>query len=179
MKRVLIAGVAFALLVPVCALAQSVFNGTWKLDPATLHMSHAKVETISLKHGVWECKGCGESGSTIKVNADGADHPVTGQSGFNTVAIEVINDHSVKEIDKMDGKVVGTTIGTVAAGGKTSTLQFTDDRGPKPASGTMIADRIGKPVPGENAVAAAGNSGVTQACPTHPTPWYSSLSAIG
>lgn len=153
MKRVLIAGVALALLVPACALAQSVFNGTWKLDPATVRVSHAKGVTISLKDGVWNCNRCGHSGSAITVKADGADHPVTGQPGIDTVAIEVINDHAVKETDKLDGKVVGTETSTVAADGKTATNQFTDDTGAKPASGTLVVDRIGGPVAGENAVA--------------------------
>lgn len=153
MKRIFIAGVALALLVPACAFAQGVFDGTWKLDPATLHVTHAVVETLSLKNGVWKCEKCGGSESTITVKADGADHPVTGQSGYNTVAIEVVNDHTVKETDKMDGKVVVTRLGTAAADGKTSTIQFTDDTGPKPASGTFVVDRVGKLVPGQNAIA--------------------------
>lgn len=159
MKRVLIAGVALALLVPACASAQSVFDGTWKLDAATLHVSHARLETVSLKNGVWRCERCGGADSTITVKADGADHPVTGQSGYNTVAIKVVNDQTVKETDKMDGKVVGTMLGTAAADGKTATIQFTDDTGLKPASGTVVLDRVGEPVPGENAIAGGWTFG--------------------
>lgn len=155
MKRLLIASLALALLVPACALAQSAFNGTWKLDAATLRVSHARLETISLQNGVWDCKGCGESGSTIRVKADGADHAVAGQPGFNTVAIDVVNDHTVKETDKQDGKVVGTSTGTAAADGKTATVEFTDATGAKPASGTVVVDRVGKPMPGENAIAGS------------------------
>lgn len=151
MKRLLIAGFALALLVPACALAQSAFDGSWKLDAATIRETHGTPTTTSMKNGVWDCKGC--NGSHIKVKADGADHPVTGHPDYNTVAIDVINDHSVKEIDKQDGKVVSTSTGTVAADGKTATIDFMDDTGPKPASGTLIVDRIGKPVPDENAIA--------------------------
>lgn len=150
MKRLIVAGFALALLVPACALAQSAFDGTWKLDPSTLHLSGDKGHVVSLKHGVYECKNCGPS--TMKVKADGKDHPVTGNPDYDTVAIDVINDHSIKETDKKDGKVVGTSTATVAADGKTSTIEFTDNTGPKPASGTFVVERAGSAVPGENAL---------------------------
>jgi hypothetical protein len=151
MKRLLIAGLALALLVPACALAHSAFNGTWKLDPSTLHVTGGTGHVQSLKNGVYECsKGCGPS--TIKVKADGTDHAVTGNPDYDTVAIEVISDHSIRETDKKDGKIVSTSTATVAADGKTGTVEFTDNSGPKPASGTFVVERAGNAMPGESAL---------------------------
>lgn len=150
MKRLFIAVLALVTLVPACALAQSPFDGTWKLDPSTLHWSGTPGAVVSIQDGVFEFRAPGEP--TLRVKADGADHPVTGFPDYNSVAIELVNDHTVKETDKNDGKVVSTSTISVAADGKTATDAFTDNTGPKPASGELIVDRVGKPVSGANAV---------------------------
>lgn len=151
MKGSFAAGLALALLLPASALAQSPFDGTWRLDPSTVHSTGGTPAAISIKDGVYQFE---EHGSpTLKVKADGADHPVTGFHGYNSVAIELVNDHTVKETDKQDGKVVGTSTATVAADGKTSTVAFTDHTGPRPASGEFVVERVGEPLRGSNAVA--------------------------
>lgn len=151
MKTLFAAGVALALLVPVCAWAQSSFDGTWKLDPSTIHTTGGPDTVISIKDGIYQLQELGHP--TLRVKADGADHLVTGFPGYNSAAIELVNDHTVKETDKQDGKIVGTSLATVAADGKTGTLTFTDDTGSQPAKGEAIVERVGQPVPGSNAVA--------------------------
>ncbi|MGH8190989.1 MAG: hypothetical protein ACREP2_06040 [Rhodanobacteraceae bacterium] len=148
MKRLIVAGFALALLVPACAFAQSAFNGTWKTDVNSMKGTGTPA-VIHLKDGMYESN----SVPPIKVKADGEDHAVTGHPGFDTVAIKVLNDHSIQETDKKDGKVVSTWTITVAADGKTATYEFTNDSGASPVTGKLMVKRIAKGAPGSNAVA--------------------------
>ncbi|TAN04124.1 MAG: hypothetical protein EPN36_09995 [Rhodanobacteraceae bacterium] len=151
MKRLLIAGLALALLVPVCALAQSAFNGTWKLDPTTVHQSGGEAMVISLKGGMYHCN----CHPPIAVKADGLDHPVKGHDGFNTVAVQVINDHSIKRTEKQSGKVVFDSTITAAPDGKTATEEFNIYAGSTPSTGKGVLKRVAKGAPGSNAVAGS------------------------
>lgn len=150
MKRLLIAGVALALLVPAFALAESVFDGSWKLEPATLQVTGGQHAVVSLKDGVYACRHCGAT--DFKVKADGKDHAVAGNPDYDTIAIEVLNDHAVRETDKKDGKVVAMSTATASADGNSLAIDFTDHSGPQPASGTLVVTRLGKATAGANAV---------------------------
>lgn len=151
MKRLLIAGLALALLVPACALAQSPFDGTWKLDATTVHQSGGEPTVITLKEGMYHCN----CHPPVAVKADGQDHPVKGHDGFNTVAVAVLNDHSIKETDKLNGKVVYASTITAAPDGKTATEEFTIYAGSNPSTGKGVLKRVAKATPGSNAVAGA------------------------
>ncbi|MGH8145882.1 MAG: hypothetical protein ACREPY_06070 [Rhodanobacteraceae bacterium] len=151
MKRLLIASIALVLFVPVCALAQSPFNGTWKLDPTTVHQSGGQAMVILLKDGMYHCN----CHPPIAVKTDGQDHPVKGHDGFNTVAIKVLNDHSIKETDKQDGKVVSDSTITTAPDGKTATEAFNIYSGSSPSTGKGVLKRVAKGAPGSNAVAGS------------------------
>jgi hypothetical protein len=160
MKRLLIAGLVLALLVPACALAQEAFTGTWKMDPATFHES-GKPLVMHLKDGVYRCNCT----PPIEVKADGADHAVTGHSGYDTVAVKVLDDHSILESDKKDGQLVSEETFTVAADGKTATSVLARyDNGSKIMGGTAVFERLGKGEPGSHAVAGSWAFGhVTEA----------------
>lgn len=120
MKRLLLAGFALALLAPALVWAQDSFTGTWKLDPASVHRT-GKPLVMSLKDGMYHCNCT----PVISVKADGEDHPVSGHENFNTVAIKIVDEHTIQETDKQDGKVVSGGNFTVAADGKTATSEFT------------------------------------------------------
>ncbi len=51
---------------------------------------------------------------------------MTGHPYFDSVAITVVNDHVVKEVDKKGGKVVATSTTTISPDGKLATYEFTD-----------------------------------------------------
>ncbi len=147
MKRLLTTGFALALLVPVCALAQSMFNGTWKLDPTTLHSFGGEAVVITLEDGMFSRS----ADPAFKVKADGRDHPVSGHKNFDSVAFEVIDDHTVRETDKKDGKVVSVVNVKVAPDGKTATLKV-DMYGKKEhMTATELLERVGHATPGTNA----------------------------
>lgn len=154
MKQLLVAGFALALLVPACAFAQSAFNGTWKTDVNSMKGTGVPV-VIQLSNGMYANNGH----PPIKVKADGQDHAVTGHPDFDTVAIKVIDDHSFKETNKKNGKVMSTGTFTVAADGKTGTYEFNDVSGASPVTGKLMVKREAKGAAGSNAAAGSWQFG--------------------
>lgn len=154
MKRLLIASLALALLVPACAFAQSALNGTWVTQLSSVK-GFGKPLVIHLKDGLYECN----CAPPIKIKADGEDHAVTGHPAFDTLAIKVINDHSIEMTQKKDGKTLLTETVTAAPDGKTATYEFTNNYGNSPITGKGVADRVAKGAAGSNAVAGSWKFG--------------------
>ncbi|MDA3914411.1 hypothetical protein [Oleiagrimonas sp.] len=151
MKKLLVAGFMLALCLPGLAFAQSAFNGTWKLDPGTVHSTGGEAMIISLKDGMYHCN----CHPPVTVKADGEDHPVKGDKHVDTVAIKVVDDHTVQETYKKDNKVISTSTITVAADGKTATNDFTYSNGADHATGKAVMKRVAKGAPGSNALAGS------------------------
>lgn len=151
MKRLHMASLALALLVPACALAQSAFDGTWKMDATTVHQSGGEPMVIALKGGMYGCN----CRPPVTVKADGQDHPVKGHERFDAVAIKVINDHSIQRALKQDGKTVYDDIIAVAPDGKTATHEFTIHSGASLTTAKEVLKREAKGAPGSNAVAGS------------------------
>lgn len=151
MKKLLFCGLVMALLVPASAMAQSAFDGTWKVDLNKAQASK-KPFVITLKDGMYHCT-CDTP--PINVKADGQDYAVNGHPGYDMVAIKIVNDHSVQETDKKDGKVVTSSTFTAAADGKTATNEFTDTSGTAPVTGNVTFERVAKAADSSNAVAGS------------------------
>jgi hypothetical protein len=154
MKRLLVAGLALALLVPACALAQSAFNGTWKTQLSSVKGMGSL--TIHLKNGMYSCS-C--SVPPVTVNADGNYHAVSDHPGYDAEAVTVVNDHTLHLMQKKDGKVVYDQTVTVAPSGKTATFEFTDSSGTSPVTGKGVVDRVGKAAHGSNAAVGSWKFG--------------------
>lgn len=151
MKRLLIAGLVLALLVPACALAQDAFTGTWKMNPSTFHES-GKPLVLHLKDGIYRCNCT----PPIEVKADGADHAVTGHPGFDTLAVEVLDDHGIKESYKKGGQLVSVSTFRVSPDGKTATSELTRyHNGTRIMGGTATFERKADGTKGSNAVAGS------------------------
>src|ERR1700758_3608797 len=120
-RLVFAAAVLTAMLVPAKVSAQSVFDGTWKMDTSSINSS--KPDIFLLEDGMYECKSCNPY---YKIKADGSDQAVSGDPYVDTRAIKVVNDHEIEETDKKGGKVVATSTSTVSSDGKTVTFTFTD-----------------------------------------------------
>ncbi len=65
------------------------------------------------------------SGETYTAKLDGKDYPYKGAFFADTVSLKRINDHTIEETDKRDGKVVEVSKITVSADGKTLTTVST------------------------------------------------------
>jgi len=151
MKRLLVASFALALLVPACALAQSAFNGTWKLDPTTVHDKGGEAMVISLKDGMYRCN----CHPPVAIKADGQAHPVKGHVTFDAVAVKVVDDHTIQRTYTQDGKTVSEGTIAVAPDGKTAMEEFTDNQGSGHDTGKVVWRRVGKGAKGSNAVAGS------------------------
>ena len=122
------------------SLAQSPFDGTWKID-----YSKAKHETkpsvVYLAQGWYHCESCAPS---YAVKADGTDQPVTGQS-FDTLSVKEIDAKSISLVRKKNHKVVYEATATVSADGKTLTYKGVHHppNSDKPINWLTTSKRIG------------------------------------
>ena len=101
MKKMLIGGVLLALLLPVQVMAQSAFEGTWKVDINKVKASN-KPLVVTLKGDEYTCNCT----PPIKIKADGADHPVTGHLSFDSDSVKIVDDHTIVDTVKKAGVVV-------------------------------------------------------------------------
>jgi hypothetical protein len=143
-----------ALLFAMPALAQSVFDGTWKVDMSKVDFS-AKPDVYLLEKGMYSCKSCSP---TYEIKADGMDQAVKGHPYVDTIAIKVMNDHEIMETDKKGGKVVGTSTTTVGADGKTASFTFSDSsdtNGGPPVTGKGAVVRVEAGPAGSHAISGS------------------------
>lgn len=149
----LLAGLLGVGLMPALAIAQSAFDGTWKIDLKQMQMPK-KPDVLLLQNGMYRCKTCVPP---VSVKADGTDQPVTGHPYYDTVAVKVIDDHTVQETEKKDGKVVAQSTTTVAADGKTAAFEFTDNNAnnPEPVTGKGTMTRVASGPAGSHAISGS------------------------
>lgn len=151
MNKWIIAALAAGTLASTSAMASgNAFDGTWKIDVATAAFSKKPV-VLSLQNGMYDCKSCAPA---VHVAADGADHPVSGDPYRDTVAIKVVNDHTIQQTSKKNGKVVSTSTTTVSPDGKTATFEFTDSSNTNgaPVTGRGVSKRVAAGPAGANAI---------------------------
>jgi len=76
------------------------------------------------------------TGSTLKMTSptgqsyaaplDGTDSPYSGDPGQTSISMKMVDDHTINEIDKRDGKEIGSARLSVSADGKTMTVVWKD-----------------------------------------------------
>jgi hypothetical protein len=152
MTKHLVAACLAATCLPLAALAATPFDGTWKMDPASIHAP--KPQIYLLKDGAYTCKTCAPA---FTVPADGAPHPVAGNPYFDAAAIKVVDPRTIQETDSKNGKLVATSTDTVSPDGKTLSFTFTDssDTSAAPVAGTGTATRVGAAPAGAHAISGA------------------------
>ena len=65
-----------------------------------------KADVFLLQNGIYQSKTCVP---IINVKADGQDQSVTGSSYDAAVSLEVVDDRSIEETEKKNGKVVAVS----------------------------------------------------------------------
>jgi hypothetical protein len=96
MKKIVLIGLLLMLLKPIAAMAQSDFDGTWKIDLAKSVMP-AKPDVLLLQNGTYQCKSCVP---IINIKADGQDQSVGGNPYYDAISIKVVDDHTIEETKK-------------------------------------------------------------------------------
>jgi hypothetical protein len=153
MKKLFTFAFALALLMPAAAIAQSPWDGTWKIDLATAQMP-TKPDVYMLIGGVYQCKTCVPQ---ISVRADNTDQMVSGHPYYNMVNIKIVDDHTILETDKMNGKIVSSTQITVSPDGNTATFEFSDSSATNgaPVTGKGEATRVEKGPAGSHLISGS------------------------
>ncbi len=153
MKKSMKIAVLAALLMPAGAMAQSVFDGTWKFEIATAKFPQ-KPDVYLLQNRIYKCKTCVPP---VDVKADGQDHKVAGNPYYDTVNIKVVNDRTIEETDKKNGKTVATAKEWVSPDGKTLMFEFSDSSASNaaPVTGKGQETRVAKGPAGSHAISGS------------------------
>jgi hypothetical protein len=101
------------------ALAQSPFDGTWKINLSTAKFSPKPI-IFYVAQGWYHCDSCTP---VVAVKADGSDQPVTGQA-YDTLSVKETSDDSLALTTKKAGKVMNEQTRTVSKDGKTMTVKM-------------------------------------------------------
>lgn len=135
------------------AMAQSPFDGTWRLDPSGPPASTVHYDYL-LQDGVYHCTTCDPP---IEVRADGQDHKITGDPCYDTISVRIMDDRTTEETQKRNGKVVGTLRLTVSADGKTANDEWTESCNAKGdvVAGQDIMSRIADGPRGAHAISGS------------------------
>lgn len=153
MKKRLYFALLLPVLTPALALAQSSFDGTWKIDLKKAEFPK-KPDEFLLQNGRYQCKSCVPP---IDVKADGHDQKITGDPYSDTVAVKLVNDNTIEQTLKKNGRVVGTGKATVSADGNTLTVEFinTMTPGAEPIHGKFLSTRVAKGPAGAHAISGS------------------------
>src|SRR5205823_257313 len=92
------------------------------------------------------------------IEADGTDQSVSGNPYWDTVTIKVVNDHTIKEVEKKYGKVVSTSTSTVSPDGNRMMVEFSEasnTNGGPPVTGKGEATRVAKGPAGSHAISGS------------------------
>jgi hypothetical protein len=146
-------GLVIALLVSVPAIAQNAIDGTWKFNLSDAQFPK-KPDVFLLQHGAYQCKTCVPP---IVLKADGQDHPVSGHPYYDSVSIKVVDDRTIEEIDKKNGKTVVTSKTVVSQDGKTATFEFSDSSNTNadPVTGKGSSTRVAEGPAGSHAISGS------------------------
>ena len=157
MKRIwLLLTVVF--LMPALTMGQSAFDGTWKADVSTAKFPE-KPDELLLKDGMYHCKTCVPA---IDVKADGQDKKGSGHPYYDTVSIKVVDDRTIEEVDKKNGKTVANSKTWVSADGNMLMFEFSDSsatNGGAAVSGNGFETRVGKGAAGSLAISGLWRMG--------------------
>ena len=153
MKNLRWFGLLIALLVSVPAIAQNAFDGTWKFNLSDAQFPK-KPDVYLLQNGMYQCKTCVPP---IDVKADGQDQPVSGHPYYDSISIKVVDDRTIEEVDKKNGKTVATAKTVVSQDGKTATFEFSDSSNTNadPVTGKGSIRQVAKGPAGSHAISGS------------------------
>jgi hypothetical protein len=135
------------LWAPASSLAQSPFDGTWRINMDQTKIS-AKLLSFSVNNGMYDCFYCSPQ---IHARADGQDQPVTGQS-FDTISVREIDPRSIVSTTKKSGKTLSERTYTVSGDGNTLTVKIMShqENGGQPVAEEVTLTRVGMAPAGAN-----------------------------
>ncbi len=145
--------VLLALLTPGSAVAQSGFDGTWKVDVKTAQFP-TKPDIFLLQDGMYHCKSCVPP---IDIKADGQDQKRAGNPYYDTMSVKVVDERTIEQTRKKNGKTVATGKTWVSPDGNTLMFEFTDSSASSgdPVTGKGEETRVAKGPAGSHAISGS------------------------
>ncbi len=142
MKKLLWFVLLASLLTPGLVMAQSVFDGTWKVDMKTAQFP-TKPDVYLLQDGMYHCKTCVPP---VDIKADGQDQKVTGHPYYDMISVKVVDDLTIEETTKKNGKTNATSKSWVSPDGNTMMFEFSDSSATNadPVTGKGEETRVAK-----------------------------------
>ena len=111
-------------------------SGSWQINKVNVSENGVTTTYKSNSDDLTMSTPAGE-GYTAKL--DGKDYPYTGAFFANAVSLKRVNDHTIEETDKRDGKVMDVSKMTVSSDGKTMTVVVTNT--PTGRTSTYVATK--------------------------------------
>jgi hypothetical protein len=154
MKVALFASLAGLIAGP--AHAASAFDGTWKIDVATVPPP-SKPNVYLIQDGKFSCRSCA---APFTIPADGAPHAISGDPYVDSVAIKIVDPKTIVETETKAGKTQWVYTLTVSDDGRAMTSVMLDTSAPNgvPAHGTAHETRTEDAPAGAHAVSGAWRS---------------------
>jgi len=99
-------------------------SGSWRTSKLTNVSDNGLLTTYSLSGST--LKMSSPTGQSFSAPLDGTDSPFVGDPGQTSISMKKIDDRTIEETDKRDGKVIGTARLSVSADGKTLSVAWKD-----------------------------------------------------
>lgn len=140
-------------LMSVQAMAQSPFDGVWKVEPTESDTPRAP-EVYLLQGDTYRCTTCDPP---LDIRPDGLDQKITGEPCYDSVSLKVLDDRTTVETDKRSGKTVGTSKMTVSSDGNSATIDWKESCNVNGdvVSETFILRRVAQGPRGSHAVSGS------------------------
>jgi hypothetical protein len=101
-------------------------SGGWRMTDLDIS-NHAEDAVFKVDGDVLSMSD--RMGRSFSARLDGVEAPYVGTDDFASVSLKVIDDHTIEESDKKDGKVVKISLWAVSPDGKTMHVRFDDTHG--------------------------------------------------
>ena len=165
MRMTAIAAIAAALLVGTSACTQQAAEqqategqatadglaGTWKADLATSEFED-QPDVYLIKDGKYDCSSCSPP---LSVAADGKFHPVPDRPYYDSLAVTIVDDRTVKFERKKGDRDAGSSTWQLSPDGNTLNAEFVDKSTDKAVSGKGTSTRVAATPAGAHAVSGS------------------------
>ena len=101
-------------------------SGTWRATDAEVS-NHAEDTIFKFSAGTLEMSD--RMGRSFAAKLDGTEAPYKGSDEFSSVTLKEIDDHTIEESDRRDGKVVKISLWSISRDGMTMHVRFDNTQG--------------------------------------------------
>ena len=161
---------AALLLAPSLLFAQSRFDGRWQMRMDTLRFSGPPEEYL-FDQDMYHCLSCVPK---VDVKTDGTDQKVAGYANYDTLAVRILDRHSIRFTMKKEGKPTFVCTETVSPDGQTMTEEFTNTMEADTVTGKAGFTRVSKGPTGSHAL--SGEWRMETVKKRHPRRYFDYLS---